>query len=283
MEALDFKIKEITKSYLDKLQTMEKFDGDILHSIPPIIKLLEEMFNRLRTFIVDYTFENENEEIRFFKEIKPQLFSKLIYYQTIYRIEAMRPNGSDEVQEKYIEKELDRLKDYFDQNLDFYQYYRTKCSHLDKLFFTRGESLSYPNLESFYYERDPNFSSHCDFKVTSILANDLLRIYLKADILKLKEHDSHVKEIQFPKIKETWTRSKVDLVELIYAICETNCFNHGKISLKRLADYFGNVFNVDLGNPYHTYVEIRDRNQRTSFLDELKANLTAKMDGDDNK
>lgn len=89
-------IKNITQEYLEKLQTLERAEGDILHTSPPIIKLLEDMFGKLKAFISDYTFKDENEEILFFKEIKPQLFSKLIYYQNIYKIEAMRPNGSDD-------------------------------------------------------------------------------------------------------------------------------------------------------------------------------------------
>lgn len=278
MEAI---VKNITKEYLDKLQILEKCEGDILQTIPPIIKLMEEMFKHLKTFISDYKFKDEDEEILFFKEIKPQLFSKLIYYQKIYKIEAMRPNGSDAVQIKYIEKQLDRLKDFFDQNLDFYKYYRSGGIHLDKHCFVRGKPCIYPNLESFYFERDPNFSSHCDFKVAKLLANELLRIYLNAEIQKLEEPKHLTDELpRFPKTKETWTRNKVDLVELIYAICEADCFNFGKISLKRLTDYFENVFNVDLGSPYHTYIEIKERANRTQFLDELKAKLIAKMDSD---
>jgi hypothetical protein len=99
----------------------------------------------------------------------------------------------------------------------------------------------------------------------------------------MQEPVSQTQESQFPKTKEMWTRNKTDLVELIYAIYESNCFNDEKISLKRLVHYFESVFNVDLGNPYHTYITIRDRANRTQFLDELKSNLIAKMDADDRK
>lgn len=97
-------IKNITQEYLEKLQTLENNEGDILHIAPPIIKLLEDMFKKLKAFISDYEFKDENEEIRFFKKIKPQLFSKLIYYQKIYKIETMRPNGSDDAQKQYLKK-----------------------------------------------------------------------------------------------------------------------------------------------------------------------------------
>lgn len=130
-------IKKIARGYADKLQSIEHSEGDILQIVPPAIKVLEEMFKEIKTFISDYTFKDEDEEIRFFKEIKPQLFCKLIYYQKIYRIEALRPNGSDEAQKKYIAKELDHLKDFFDKNLDFYKYYRSGGTHFDKMCFMR--------------------------------------------------------------------------------------------------------------------------------------------------
>ena len=87
----------------------------------------------------------------------------------------------------------------------------------------------------------------------------------------------------FPKTKITWTRTKTDLVELIYAVCEADCFNFGKANLKQIVSYFENIFNVDLGNPYHTYIEIRERANRTQFLNELKEILIRKMNDNDNK
>lgn len=277
-------IKKISKKYLGKLQSIEYSEGDILQIVPPAIEQLEEMFKEIKAFIANYTFKSEEEEIKFFKEIKPQLFSKLIYYQKTYRIEAMRPNGSDDAQKRYIERELDRLKDFFDTNLDFYKYYRSGGTHFDKICFMREKPLMHMNLESFYFERDPKFSSHCDFKVAKLLANELLRIYLNGELHKLEKSEQlSAEKTTFPKVKKTWTRKKTDLVELIYAICETDCFNFGKTNLKRLVGYFENVFNIDLGNPYHTYLEMRDRANRTQFLDELKEKLIRKMDEDDSR
>ncbi len=284
IKKMETTIKKMTKSYLEKLQSIEHSEGDILKIIPPAIKLLEEMFKEIKAFISDYTFKDEDEEIRFFKEIKPQLFSKLIYYQKIYRIEAMRPNGSDAAENKYLVRELDRLKDFFDDNLDFYKYYRSNGTHFDRICFTRGKSGMHMHLESFYFERDPKFSCHCDFKVAKLMANELLRIYIKEELHKLEQlaRQSSEKAV-FPKVKKTWTRKKTDLVELIYAICEAECYNYGKTNLKKIVGYFENVFNIDLGNPYHTYLEIRGRANRTQFLDELKEKLISKMDEDDNK
>ena len=81
--------------------------------------------------------------------------------------------------------------------------------------------------------------------MAKILANELLRIYLNEELLKLEQAQyPHSDLPTFPKTKETWTGSKTDLVELIYALCETESFSFGKITRKRLADYFDFVFNI---------------------------------------
>jgi hypothetical protein len=147
----------------------------------------------------------------------------------------------------------------------------------------RGKHDIQLSTESFYFERDPKFSTNCDFKAAKILANELLAIYLNGELKKLKQPKDNIEPAVIPIIKETWTRSKTDLVELIYAIWETKCFNHGRATLKRLTIYFENVFNIELGDIYHTYLSIRERNNRTQFLDELREKFILKMDKDDQK
>jgi len=278
------KIDTITEQLNTQFQAIDTSEMSILKKAEESVLLLEAAFEQLKNFIYGYTFESEAEEIHFFKEVKPKMFHKLIYYRKIYSFEALRPNGSISVQKNYIEKELDHLKYVFDKNIDFYKYYRSESTHLDRYYFLRGKPDIQMILETFYFERDPKFSTSCDFKVAKVLANELLRIYFNEELMAL-EHPQHPQSDCYPslKAKETWTRNKTDLVELIYAICEADCFNFGRISRIRLTEYFENVFNIDLGDVYHTYLTLRGRVNRTQFLDELKDKLIAKMDKDDSK
>ena len=50
-----------------------------------------EKTNELNKFIETYTFNSIEEEIHFFKEQKPQLISKLIFYNLTLEIEANMP------------------------------------------------------------------------------------------------------------------------------------------------------------------------------------------------
>jgi hypothetical protein len=92
-----------------------------------IIKSIDE----LKKIIIKTSFKSEIEEVYFFKELKPQFTSKLIYYNMIYKIEMKRPNGGNRILKKYYNNELLKLKAFFDNELEFYQYYRSGNSYLD--------------------------------------------------------------------------------------------------------------------------------------------------------
>ncbi|STC93778.1 RteC protein [Chryseobacterium carnipullorum] len=54
-----------------------------------------------------------------------------------------------------------------------------------------------------------------------------------------------------------WTASKTALIELIYALHSQAVFEGGNIDLKVIAKTFGQTFNIDLGDFYHTYIELK--------------------------
>jgi len=52
---------------------------------------------------------------------------------SVYKIEINRPKGSCSTIETYLLTELDMLKHFFDCNIEMYHYYRTGCTHFDKI------------------------------------------------------------------------------------------------------------------------------------------------------
>ena len=77
-----------------------------------------------------------------------------------------------------------------------------------------------------------------------------------------------------------WLKSA--LVELLYALQSAGSCNNGDIDLKQLANHFEHLFNIDLGNYYRIFQEMRIRKMnRTTFLDQLKARLIQRMDETD--
>lgn len=243
------------------------------------IKILITTLEKLKTFFVTYEFRNKSEEIDFFKHIKPQFVYKLIYYNEVYNIETNTPYGGEKILRKFYNAELEKLKVYFDENLDFYKYYRTGSDYLDKKYFLRGRHDIRLTLDSFYFQADHRFTTSHDFKVAKIMANDLIQVFLEGEIHKLEKRSISVGGAETIMGKQKWTGSKVALVELIYALHAEGVFNNGASDLKDVASFFESVLNVELGQFHRVFLEMRLRkSDRTKFLSALRETLVRRMD-----
>lgn len=267
------------KNEVDKqLHLIENRNVEILEKARQAIDLLEDAFIRLKGFIADYEFKDEHEEIYFFKELKPKLFSPLIYYRKVYEIETHRPAGSVEKQIDYLKGKLEGINVFFCKNLDLFCYYRSGSRHMDNYYFMRGTSGITMSVESFYYERDSKFSTVCDFKITKLIANERLQDYLNKAIQSLEGNDSGNPVVNSLKQKHTWTAKKNELIEILYAWDADGCFDNGACSLAQMTSYVEDVFNVDLGNVPRNFFDMKIRNAPTPFLDRLKIKLLERMD-----
>ena len=236
----------------------------------------------LRALIQKTNFKSQEEEIQFFKEIKPQFASKIIYYNSIFKIEMKKPNGGNRILKKYYNNELIKLKAFFDNELDFYKYYRSGNIYLDYKYFLRGKFDIKLSLSSYYFETDTSFSTSHDFKVAKILANDLIQLYLENKLIMIDNKDNVEKSQRKPNVKLAWTSSKVALTELLYALHSEGVFNNGAADLKDIAEYLEHVFEIDLGQYRRTFLEIRVRKtERSRFLTSLNEALLKRMDNSD--
>lgn len=236
------------------------------------ITLCKKALGILRKYLFNYFFGSLEEEINFFKHIKPLFYSKYIYYISIYNYHIKLPTGSDEIVKSYIASQLEELKHFFDRNQSFYQYYRSDSDHLDSFYFTRSNYDVYTELEDF--QGDELFSTSHDYKISKIIANEQFQEFL---MLKCKGVKGEC--IQNPDSPVVWTGNQTDLIELLYALVESGCLNNGNIQIKSAILYFQSIFQVDLKYYYHKYTDISNRKkERTVFLDRLKDGLTKKMD-----
>ena len=275
---------DILKKLDNKLDILEIEEQDILLKAEKGIKLAKQTLKSVRSIVVDYEFETKLEEIHFFKCTKPKIYSKLIYYVKLFNIESKRPRGSNKSQVKYLNNYIEKLQTYFNDNLDFYHYYRREATVFDEQYFLRGKADIRLFPDSFHFFVDEEFATSHDSTVATILAYDLLIVHLKREIDKLENNGNYASlRLLQSKTKITWTAHKIYLIELIYALHSTDVINNGTVDIKDIAYFVEKTFKVDLGDYYRAFLEIRMRkNGRTKFLDILKKQLTKRMDDTDN-
>lgn len=266
---------KLRKETDEAIERIESSDSNILKKSLEASHILAEAFDRLKSFILSYQFRDEEEEVTFFKEIKPKICYRLIYYRKLYNIEMNRPAGVDK-QKEYLSEELNEINKYNIKRLDFIRYYRSGATHLDSLYFLRGKTDTEQYLETFYYELDPKFTTNCDFKVAKILSNDMLLAYLMQEIERLNSNGIIALPMGFPSTKLTWRGTKTELMEQLYSWDSDNTF--GDVPLTQLSDYIQNVFNIQLDkNLSRAFSDMKIRNLPTPFLDKLKEALLKRM------
>jgi len=247
--------------------------------------LLKDLLTELKDFVVNSGFESEELEIEFFKNIKPQILGKLIFYNKVYRIETACPVPNGKLLFKYFSGQLEQLKLIYKEyagSSDFYRYYKANRTDLDDRFFRLGNIELYGGLNSVVFEMDSQFSTYYDYKVSRIISDDLLYQYL----LKRLDPDQSEKlgeEFSLEAYSKDiyWTDSKNALIELVYALHATGAVSNGRVGISKLAVLFEMAFRIKLGDLHHSFHRMKDRSgSKTYFLDQLTTNLEKYMHKD---
>jgi hypothetical protein len=175
-------ISKLNKKLNSQLQKIDLEETDLIKKSLESISCVESTLNELKNFLLNYKFKDEDEEIQFFKEIKPGIFSQLIYFVKVSNIESKRPIGSIESQQEYFRRELAELTLFFNNHLEFYGYYRMKSTFLDDKYFIRRRKDIHLHLDNLIIFTEPEFSTNKDYMVAEIMANDRLEVYLKTEL-----------------------------------------------------------------------------------------------------
>ncbi|SEK60089.1 RteC domain-containing protein [Parapedobacter koreensis] len=228
-------------------------------------------------------FSDKNEEIHFFKQIKPNILGKLIYYNKVYRIETACPVDNGNMNQNYYALQLRELTQEYREhvcNSAFYRYHRSGRTDKDGEYFTLGNINYHDGLNSFVFEIDPKFSTYFDYKVAKIIANELIYNYLTS---KLSPEQNPDVLLQHEETKDVfWTQSKNALIELIYALYACDAISHGKIGIRKISMVFQILFRVSLNDIHNSFHRMKTRaGSRTLFLDQLKYSLEEYMDRED--
>ncbi len=272
-------------SIVSEIRIMEdKISLETAHLIDEAYKMtlyLKELLHAAREHIIKEGFKNQEEEIEFFRDIKPQILGKLIYYNKIFRIETACPVKSGKMYHKFFMGQLQQLKLEFKEHIcgsSFYRYYRSGRNDRDEEYFVRGKINYRDGLKSYVFEIDHRFSTYYDSKAARIIANDLIYTYLISKINPEESRSSLLHDAESTK-DIFWTDSKNALIELIYALYASGVISHGKIGIRKITLVFQVLFRIPLGDVHHSFHRMKDRaGARTSFLDHLKNSLEQYMD-----
>lgn len=262
-------IIEFTEKLLNQMkehaETIKSSHDESLTMASRMIPAVQDAIHDLQQFTYNYSFSDQQEEIAFFKELKPVLVSHYYYYRKEFMV-SLYDSFKDTFHKKaYYESVLERMEQYARKHNEFYLYCMTGQVHLDDKYFTRKGS-SYRGLI------DSKFSTGYDGKLAKLLANELMKKIIHERISRLDNVGG-----KSPVVN--WTGKKSDAIELLFALQASGSINHGEVDVKKLVNAFEEVFNIRFGNYYDLIKKIRVRKgNQANFLDSLKSKFLMRLD-----
>lgn len=271
--------RELQAKMNDQLTKIAQESENALQKAERSYFAVEKLLLQIKEYITNYKFKDQEEEIRFFKEIKPLFLMELIYQQEVYHLEIEKPVGGSAKLKKYYRKEQEWVDKFLRRNRELYNYYRSGKTDKDALYFQREANGRYSLLE-YSQDMDSRFSTVYSLKLSKILAFERLNEYLEQLILQTGNDDSSNGDDD--KIILTWTASKSNFIELIYGLYATGAINHGRGPLKPIFIALGQRFDIQPGNVYRVMQGMRIRKKtRTPFIKKIESDLERYMDETD--
>ncbi len=262
---LDLDIKKILELDQEKVMMYQKILMKIDLSIRALKKLKKNVL-----------FDSVAEEITFFKIHKPYFISQYIFFSKALNMEISKPSSGNKVLKKYFQTELTTIKNEIRKDIHFYDYYRREATYLDHKYFTTNANDHKMKMSLHLYDFDEDFTTTHDHKLALIKANERWADFINAQIDSLEQSKSAAPET---KTKISWTSNKVSLLEILYALHLTQCFNGGNIEFGELVRETEKILAIELGNCYKTIGEIKNRKyNKTKFLQLLMNNLNKTID-----
>lgn len=263
-----------------KLDKIENFSDKILDQLELAIVYCKTALEQMRELVFQEGFSDQKSEIHFFKKLKPEVYSRLLYYMEVFDIQSKLPIYSHVILIQYYQKKMNKYFDFIQEYHAEVQYFQCGFSHFDKNYFTRENSEIPLPKRNEYYLTDQKFHTWHDHTFAEIIASQMLIDYIQKEICKVE--GLKIEKQLYIKSQSKWTGKKIFLIELAYGIHHTEMVNGGNSEIKDIIEGFEQMFNIELKEHSRSFIEIKRRKiDRTKFLDIMKSRLEDRMDESD--
>lgn len=140
-------------------------------------------WSQLRAISANYRFLSPQEEIIFFKMIKPLFTYELEFYCLLYHTVLFCPAEAHQ-ERKFWEREAQRLYDFKKKNREFVDYYCSGRTEMDARYFMRMGATEAPQPEPELLDADPGSRSSHDHLVSRLWALERYNQYVHGKLME---------------------------------------------------------------------------------------------------
>ena len=238
------------------MEVFENINPDLKPQLNDKILQVENGIIELNGFIRSCHFSSVQDEITFFKEVKPKLVTEYVYLTTMKSFYE-KHQDVELKQTKPYKKEVERLLNFIRHEKEFYAYLKNRFTHNDERYFRR---LTYSGATRTVCSLNADLESSCShgLLLAKITAYEKLIGFYTRQLNMLK---APLQPLQFKEsLPLEWKANKVDAVELVYALYYSGAVNTDKCTVHELAKQFGELFQIQITEQlYREYIDIKRR------------------------
>ena len=243
------------------------------------VKSLTELHRELEVH-VSKTKLSVKSQIHCLKVVKPTIVGRRIFFHKIMVFERTYLASSNECHKVFYNSILHEIREYIASNRKLFIYYSLKHTDMDSTYFALNHHCS--DLYSNHLSVDCYSVFHTTFsrKFANFICCELLNEYVSWRLNELQSNDSSKDELSAFTLQ--WTGAKTSIVELGYALYASASINGGTATIKEIIDILSETFEIDLGDYYRIYTDIKSRKKnQVMFLESLKTSLLKKIEADE--
>ncbi|WP_167516129.1 RteC domain-containing protein [Mucilaginibacter metallidurans] len=267
-ETIESQLKEELLS-LQNYPPMERYSASVI--------LVNKAIADLKEHLKTTEFTSPQEEIIFFKEIRPKILAYKLQVSVEYNISVNEPIGTSDVLINYFEEAIKGFQSVFKLNSFYYQYYRNHFSELDHLYFIRNADHSQIPLPEIT-DTEHNDSTPMSDLFAKFIAFEQVNQMIINRITFLMNNSPVMRTDGDFELR--WTGDVINAVELAYGIWLTGQVNDGNASLNQIVRWIETNLKVSIGIAQRKFSEIsrRKRLSITKFIDQMRSAIQGKAD-----
>jgi len=148
------------------------------HKVESTFSLAEGYWKTVRNELKDYLFVNTDEEIHFYKNVKPKFTSYIEYSIILYQALSFAPADSNEFLATFWEGEEKRLDRFVEKHSEFVKYYNSGCTYRDLQYFLPANDNLVRLKVSKPYDLGSEYKTSHDHLVAGFLAQLMYHEYV---------------------------------------------------------------------------------------------------------
>ncbi len=252
-----------------------KSEANLIRRLATSVKLVKKAIAGLKVELRNNPFAGKEEEIFYFRDQAPVIYSHLFYYLKLHLMESHRANLSPDSFRRELEKEMVRIEDFYDRHRQLLQSTCGNDSYWDGCLYTRQDDGDWWAEEEGLYI-DENFTIG-SYWVAKNMANGALQKWLLAQLGNADGGVAGTAGIA-AKPELRFTGKKVYLLEWVLGIHLSGYLNDGKLTFKDTIERFQEFLHIDLGD-YDVGIQemARRKISVTKFTDFVLEKLKEKL------